>query len=570
MAAYDEFRLVVQPAMTPGGGWTVRIDASPIAAQEGNSVTLQPTMLRAQLDELRQAGFNDLVKLQGIGKAVWSSVLSNALGPSLEASAQLAAAHGRRLRVVLVRLGVDSDPSPGKVAVSELPFEALFHPTLHQFFAVDDNTPISRGLQVRPDRAAEAVPPPLRVLLIGANPIDKAAAQAVAEIEEIRKALQLLGDVAVSVSPSGSYDDFRAAMVAARPHVVHFAGHGGYSIVGDDPNPRPHLCFVRPDNGKTFEVDADTLAVEIKNLGVRLVVMTACASAAPAPPGMPYYCRALEGIAQRLVLGPSGVSAAIAMQFDIESDAAVTFSETFYKHLLKPEVCLDEAVTAARKEISQKKSLGHRAWVNPTVFWRCVDGRVFELDTALNPASITELRGWDATLEANLKFLSNFASDAMFGPVQAQKVMTEIRNVEMKRSELYRQGARLSPETAAAGAVVRVPVLLRISSTGTVDQLAFRLVMPAGMSFAGAQTPAGAPLPVAQPAPSITDVVIVQPSAGASWTPGEREVASITVAVDAAQVAGLLFPTVENILMRKNGADVPVRGLNPLFFVHRT
>src|SRR3989442_16045320 len=121
MPAFDEFRLVVQPAMTAGGEWTVRIDESNIKAQIGRSATLQPTMLREQLEALRKAGFNDLVKLKGIGTAVWSSVLSDTLGPSLEASTQVATDPGRRLRVVLLRLGIHADPPPGKIAGSGLP-----------------------------------------------------------------------------------------------------------------------------------------------------------------------------------------------------------------------------------------------------------------------------------------------------------------------------------------------------------------------------------------------------------------------------------------------------------------
>jgi hypothetical protein len=570
MPAFDEFRLVVQPAITAAGQWTVRIDESPIKLQVGNSATLQPTLTRQQLEELRQAGWVDLGKLKGIGENVWASVLSHSLGASLEASAQVAAHNGRRLRLVLVRLGTETEVvAPGQVAVAELPFEALCHPVTGDFFAVDNNTPVSRGLQVRPDRSAQAIPPPLRVLLMAADPKDKANAESAAEVAAIQQVLAPLGDVQVTVCNTGLYDDLRQVLNQVDPHVVHFAGHGGYAVVGDDPTPRPHLCFVRPDNGNTFEVDADTLAVAIKNRNVRLVVLTACASAAPGPPGMPYYCRALEGIAQRLVLGTSGVSAAIAMQFDLEVDAAVTFSQVFYRHLLDPDLCLDEAVTLARKEITQTKSLGHRAWVNPTVFWRCVDARVFDLDTALDAATLPELRVWEVRLDANLKFVTDFANDQGFGSAQAQRVFTNIREVELRRSELYRQCLRLTPETTAAGGQVLFHVLLRISSPGTIEQLAFRVILPAGLFLVKAEGPGGVALPAAQVTPSVTDIVVNHPSANAVWPVGEKEVALLRVAVDGQQTAGLLSPSIENTVMRKNGDDVKLRTLNPILFVHR-
>jgi hypothetical protein len=568
MSTFDEFRLVVQTAIPANGSWTVRIDASPLPQQVGDSVTLKPSFSRADLEKLRQAGWVDLVKLKDIGKCVWSSVLSTHLGPSLDASALFTAANGRRLRLVLVGLGTETEALAGQVAVAELPFEALCHPKTGDFFAVDDNTPVSRGLQVRPDRSAQAIPPPVRVLLVAADPKDKAYANAKDEVDQIKKILKPLGDVDVTISNTGLYDDFRTALKAHDPHIVHFAGHGGYAVVGDDPNPRPHLCFVRADNGNTFEVDADTLAVQLRSRNVRLVVLTACASAAPGPPGFPYYCRALEGVAQRLVLGTSGVNAAVAMQFDLETDVAVKFSEVFYDRLLDPDCCLDEAVTIARKEITALKGLGHRAWVNPTVFWRCIDARVFEFDTALQPTAIPQLRVCEVRLDAQLKFVTDWSSDPMFRAIQAQKVLSEVRDIELQRSILYRQCLRLSPETTAPGGQVHFHVYLRISSPGIIDQVSFRIILPTGLLLLSAEDPAGGALPLAAVAPSAYDIIVNSPESGI-WEPGEREVALISVDVDAQQSLGLISPAVDRAIMRKNAANIKLRMLNPILFVHR-
>ncbi|MFX7090586.1 CHAT domain-containing protein, partial [Acinetobacter baumannii] len=83
-----------------------------------------------------------------------------------------------------------------------------------------------------------------------------------------------------------------------------------------------------------------------------LVVITGCSTAALPPPiaGAPYGTTAFDGIAQRLVSpgSLSFVSAVVAMQFDLESAAAVSFSGKFYGTLLNPGTTIDEAVTAAR------------------------------------------------------------------------------------------------------------------------------------------------------------------------------------------------------------------------------
>ena len=570
MPAFDEFRVVVQPGLPAGDQWTVRIDESPIPLQVGKSVTLQPALTKQQLEELRQTGWTDVTKMKGIGKSVWESVFSNILGSALDASAQFAAVNGRRLRLVMVRLGAETEtPNPAQIGVAELPFEALCHPVTQDFFAIDTQTPVSRGLQVRPDRPTEKVTPPLRVLLFAAEPKDKANVQAVAEVGNINGLLGAHAEIQTKVCVSGLYDEFRTALRDFKPHVVHFAGHGGYAVVGDDPNPRPHLCFVRPDNGNTFEVDADTLGAAIKHRAPRLVVLTACASAAPGPAGYPYRCRALEGIAQRLVIGGSGVSAAIAMQFDIESTAAETFSREFYKHLLDPNLCLDEAVTLARLELSQKMTVGHRAWVNPTVFWRCVEGRVFELETSIDPNSIPDLPAWDARVEANLEFLTGLANDPVLGAEQANKVFEKIREAEAKRSELLRQCIRLSPETAAAGTQAVFKVLVRTASPGVATHLSFRVVLPDGVTFISAARPDGTPVATATLAEGTHEIVLPNPSMNAEWPAGEREVVRLRVAVAATRAPGLASPVIDAVVLQKNHIDVKAKVLNPILFVHR-
>lgn len=569
MPAFDEFRVVVQPALPAAGQWTVRIDQSPIPLQVGKSVTLQPVLTKQQLEELRQAGWSDVNKMKGIGQNVWASVLSNTLGALLDASAQLTAQNGRRLRLVMVRLGAETEiPNPAQIGVAELPFEALCHPDTQEFFAIDSHTPVSRGLQVRPDRSAQTLTGPLRVLLFAAEPVDKVTVQAVAEVGSIEGHLASHADIQTKVCVTGRYDDFRTALNDFDPHVVHFAGHGGYAVVGDDPNPRPHLCFVRPDNGNTFEVDADTLAAAIKHKSTRLVVLTACASSAASPAGYPYRCRALEGIAQRLVIGNSGISAAIAMQFDIESTAAEAFSREFYKHLLEPELCLDEAVTLARLEMTQTMTVGHRAWVNPTVFWRCVDGRVFELETSIDPNSIPELVAWDARVEANLEFLAGMANDPVLGAQNALKVIDRIREAEAKRSELHRQCIRLSPETAAPGTQAVFKLLVRTASPGIASQLQFRFGLPAGLTLIGVTKPDGTAVPTA-PVGAGYEVALLNPSNNAEWPAGEREVVRITVAIDATRAPGLANPTLDAAVLRKNHTDLKPRTFNPILFVHR-
>jgi hypothetical protein len=566
MRAYDEFRVVVTPvaALQPPQ-WTVRLEECNLPALVGTSANVQPAMTRAQLSDLRRGNvWTNLQKLRQIGSSVWSSTLAP-LAPSLTASLAVAQQAGRGVRVVVVRQGEEPLVPPNDhVAVAEMPVEAACDPA-GQFLALDELTPVSRGLQVRPDRSAELVQPPLRVLLVVARPADKPGAAEEQEAAEIKNALNGVGHAVQLIEcADGTYDQFGALVDQHDPHVIHFCGHGGYSTVGDDPSPRPHLCFVRADNGQTREVDADTLAVKLKNRSARLVVLTACASAAAGPAQGPYWPGALEGIAQRLVLGISGVNAAVAMQFDLEADAAVAFSRAFYQKLLEDGCSLDEAVTCARLAITQTKDVGHRAWVNPAVYWRCKEGRLFNVATEVDPAAVPELAACQTHLDANLNFLSlpNLTAS------QAQFVFARIAEIDERRSQLYRQCLRLSPETVPPGAPARFRILLRTSAPGRVDQVRFGLDWTAG-AVAAQPPPGGGPMPALAQDGHALRVIVDQPSGAAAWAAGEREIGVLTFTLPADQPVGLVRPELRDATITKGGATSVLRALAPILFVHQ-
>jgi CHAT domain-containing protein len=565
--AYDEFRVVVTPSVVPGPvQWTVRVEECSVPNFVGKTAVGQPSMTRAHLSALRRGDvWTDLQKLKEIGSAVWSSTIAP-VAPWLDASRVLAQQAGRGMRVVMVRQGEEAAAGQDVfVAVAELPIEALCDPA-GEFLALDVLTPVSRGLQIRPDRSPELIRPPLRLLLVVARPGDKPGAQEQQESDAIKNALQGMGpDVKIIECPTGTYEEFRDLVDAHDPHVIHFCGHGGYAAVGDDPTPRPHLCFVRADNQNTREVDAETLAVKLKNRSVRLVVLTACASAAPGPAQGPYWPGALEGIAQRLVLGASGVNAAVAMQFDLEADAAVAFGRAFYAKLLEDGCGLDEAVTCARLEISQVKQVGHRAWVNPAVFWRCKDGKVFSLARTVDPQSVPELVTCQVHLDANLSFLN--APDLT--AVQAQFVLNKIAEIEDKRSQLYGQCLRLSAETAAPDTPLRFRVLLRTSTPGVVDQVRFRLTWPMNVGALQSEGVAGIPAPALAQDGNAHRVIVDQASGGAAWPAGERDIGVLRLMVPPGQPAGLLRPDLTDAAITKGVAPSALQTLAPVFFIHQ-
>lgn len=382
MADLNEFRIQVRADYPTAGSWEVQLLACPIPDLIGPKGKSQPTLTRRQLRHLRNR--NDWPNhgaLAQIGSAVWSSVMTPDLAAAFKACLVRSREQGKGLQITAVTLGSEQrdDNSlslDAPVRLAELPFEALY--TEEQgFLGTDSTTPICRGLQAASDRTPKQARLPLRVLVAVATPSDKPEASAEKEVRAIHSALDSLSGVKLQICERPTRDELANSLKEC--DIFHFIGHGGFDPVGSDPTSQAYITLIREDSNASDWLTAYDLANLLHNTDVQLVVFTSCASAAPTPDEEPYSVGAFDGMAQRLLTGPSGVSAAVAMQFDMEEKAAVTFSQAFYQHLLEPDTTLTGVVTFARKQVSIKMGIAHRAWVTPTVYCRCLDGRVFEL-----------------------------------------------------------------------------------------------------------------------------------------------------------------------------------------------
>src|SRR5262249_38975053 len=183
-------------------------------------------------------------------------------------------------------------------------------------------------------------------------------------------------------------------------------------------------------------------------------------ASAPAPPAAePYLVGAFDGLAQRLLAGTSGVTAVVAMQFDMEEAAAECFAGSFYRNLLFPGRGLDEVVALARRDVALKMQGGHRAWVTPVVYWRCQHGKGFDLDPILPPemneATAREIEKLRREREERLLTLKEMAREppAVFAALAGYRarVQAELKDVEDRLDALLGEtvrlwGARARPE----------------------------------------------------------------------------------------------------------------------------
>ena len=93
------------------------------------------------------------------------------------------------------------------------------------------------------------------------------------------------------------------------------------------------------DENRADPVDAGTLALELKDKGVRLVVLNACEAAGRDP------VTAWSGVAS--TLAQQGIPAVVGMQYTIRDGSAIAFSRRFY-HALANGDSIDTAVSEGR------------------------------------------------------------------------------------------------------------------------------------------------------------------------------------------------------------------------------
>lgn len=575
---YESFRVLISPNVAQPGTWSVQILDCPVPGLRNQSDTIVPVFTRGELLSLRNAAlWPDPPKLQSIGENVWKSVMAPNVRAAYQASRAVLAGTGKGLRVVFVVSGQEADGAgAATVRLAELPVEAIFE---NAFLANDVSTPVSRSLAVSAPYDTRKTPLPLRILIVIATPLDLPnSGDMQAEQDAITRALTPLrnaGTVEFDFCTNATRSSF-LTMIANRYHVVHFIGHGAFDTVGDDTTPVPFISFEDPNSHDSDPVDASVLRMHLLNTDVRLVVLTSCASAAPTPANQePYAHRAFDGIAQSLVGGVNGIPAVVAMQFDMETNAAVVFSQTFYDWLLRPGTNLDEAVTRARIAVATTAGAGHRAWVTPTVYWNSDGVALFEpvRRKDLDPATAARLY----EIEGGLKILRNIVQQIAAKTPEEQQalanmragLMVQIDQLEDQRAQLIGDSLRLWGGSAKRGAEVELKIELRLRLAETIGLVEFEVKFdPAKLTFSGSVQAAetGINPAVAPGAAGTLRVVVPNASNGAQWAPGRYNLGSLRFAI-AAAADTIVNLELANARVTENGAVSQFTTLDPVIFV---
>jgi len=300
--------------------------------------------------------YRDRVRL--FGERLYESVFDARIRASMMTSRAMARNRGYGVRI---RLHLDHAPE-----LACLPWEYLYDRDVDLHLAL--TTPIVRYLKLDDPPAALSVKPPLQILVMTANPIDRPRLDVDQEWGLINAALEDLQRarlVHVHRVPGGTVEDLQACLQRQDWHVFHFIGHSG--CVGDDA-----ALLLEDERGLSRPLTRADLNLALQHPTLRLAILNSCEGARPLDTDP------LSGIAQGLVR--SMIPAVIAMQLKISDQGAIKFAKEFYSALAN-NLPVDQALTEARKAMYLAKVATE--WGTPVLFMRGNDGRVFDIDQRL-------------------------------------------------------------------------------------------------------------------------------------------------------------------------------------------
>ena len=351
------------------GGYTARVLASPKGEASADfrmpflGVDLENVILKLGRTRsgVRALGSPQHDLARTFGGQLYDTVFSGEVGTCFRRSLDEADEQGKGLRIKLRLTDVPS--------LADVPWEYLYAAGLGRFLVLSESTPIIRYLDLPREVLPLTVTPPLRILLAVCSPTNLTQLDTQAEVARVAESLRDLverGLVIVDPLPNATLTALRQALRATDYHVLHFIGHGGFDPVAGD----GVLAFEDADHlGHLVSgQDLGTLLHDMRTL--RLAVLNACEGARQSPTD-PF-----SGVAQCLVR--QGLSAVVAMQFEITDTAATSLSSEFYA-ALADGLPIDAALAHARMSVFAADN--DVEWGTPVLYLRARDGRIFDVAT---------------------------------------------------------------------------------------------------------------------------------------------------------------------------------------------
>ena len=317
------------------------------------ALDVEDPTLWAQIRRLEQNRVNP-DDLRNLGTTLWKAIFSS---PDIERRYVACQAEAGTRKGI--RLKLDIEPP----ALAVLPWEYLYDPESLTFPALSPRTPITRYTHPRQQEPPPlAFEPPLRILLVSAEPIGRGPLDVETERRQIMQAMAHLWAVGKVEIESLEHATVRSLQTMLRRpfHVLHYIGHGVY-----DETAGSGMLALEDERGNLRAISAAQLQYFLLDTTVRLAVFNACLTA-----------RGATGRSIAAELMQAGLSATLAMEFAISNHSATVFAGEFYRTLADAWP-VDAAVAEGRKAMMFATGLSAMDWGIPVLFMRTRDGLLF-------------------------------------------------------------------------------------------------------------------------------------------------------------------------------------------------
>ena len=332
------------------------------------------------------------------GEVLYETLFVNTVGELFRVSQAISLQNDQKLRICL---NLSNAPD-----LINIPWELLFNPSNNHYIGLSVNTSIVRNLDILISPKNTPVEEAILVLVMISSPEDYSLLDTEKEWDKINQATQSLQDqgklILKRIEPSLSA--LQRSLRKNRVNIFHFIGHGGY-----DEKTKEGVLIFQDKNNKSKSVDGQHLGTILHDAkALQLVILNSCRG------GKTSSINHFSGVGQRVL--QKGVSAVIAMQFNITDKAAIIFAHEFYAALVDGYP-IDASVTEARKMIYSQVS--EIEWATPVLYVNTNSS--LQLHTQIPVKQSATSDGKLNVLEANKKdgfeydvYISYFENDVSF------------------------------------------------------------------------------------------------------------------------------------------------------------
>lgn len=366
VSKYDDFVIGIDNIKSDESGikqFSVRVWESPAGESRVAEYVSMPTSLSRNLRSLekRSSEVRDIIEL--------GEKIADILLPEQARKLLIHSLHGLQPEAGL-RLRLKLEPS-----LANIPWEYLYIQDLTDkdkrditgFCALNPKISIVRH-EPLPIRAQLNLTTKSRRMLVAlASPEDEETLDTAKERENIENALQSIPGIESEFVENATAELLNDNLISGAD-IFHFAGHGKFKQSALDNN--GGYIVLLDENGKSNNMPAEQLAINLRDRGVQLVFLGACET------GRRDEKNPWSGVVTNLMA--AGIPAAVTMQYKIGDENAIAFSRSFYK-ALAAGLCLDRAVSLGRIAVfnrchsvkdEQQRQQYWRDWGVPVLYCR--------------------------------------------------------------------------------------------------------------------------------------------------------------------------------------------------------